>query len=231
VRVLALLVGVRRQSRCDLSGLRRCFSFASAPYRSLRVAPASAIWSGEGAKRSTDAFIRFCLLCRWLPRCFILWGRSLPALFSRADTHKGMAEQSASSEYWDPHHNDLCDGGVAVAEFRTEEDCKFAAYRLSGQGIRSGISLPELRLDLRWPQVRVSPDDELLARQILAQPPTVAERAEYDAEAEVAPFASPRCPRCSSSEVVLKEVAAGNVWHCDECGNGWIEMPDLPDAG
>ena len=83
-----------------------------------------------------------------------------------------MPEQSAQSEYWDPHHNELCYGGVTVAQFQTEEECDFAVHLLRERGIRSGVLLPERRLDLRSPQVRVSPEDEQVARDILAQPVT-----------------------------------------------------------
>lgn len=92
------------------------------------------------------------------------------------------------SKYWDPHHNDLSEGGVTVAGFRTEEECNFAADLLAAKGIRSGVLLPERRFDLRLPQIRVSPDDEAIARVILAQPIAAADRAEYDAEPDSEPF-------------------------------------------
>ena len=141
-----------------------------------------------------------------------------------------MAEQQTESEYWDPHHNELCEGGVTVAEFQTEEDCHFAAHLLREQGIRSGVLLPERRLDLRWPQLRVSFDDEGAARHILAQPVTAVKRTEYDAEPDIAPFVAPYCPKCESREVVLDAVGSGNLWRCDHCGESWTETLDIPEA-
>ncbi len=117
----------------------------------------------------------------------------------------------------DPHHNDLCEGGVTVAEFPTEEECNFAVYLLAERGIQSGVLLPDRRCDLRPPQVRVSPGDAAVGREILAQPITAAKRAEYDAQPECEPFAIPCCPRCASSEVVLESVADGNSWRCETC--------------
>lgn len=133
------------------------------------------------------------------------------------------------SEYWDPHHNDLCQGGLTVAEFETEEECNFAVYLLAEKGVRSGVLLPERRSDLKLPQVRVSPDDEGVARNILAQPITAAKRAEYDAEPECEPFLTPCCPRCTSCEVVLESVANENSWRCDVCGERWSEVPNIAD--
>ena len=138
-----------------------------------------------------------------------------------------MHERDTESEYWDPHHNELCEGGVTVAEFQTEQECDFAVHLLAEKGIRSGVILPQRRLDLRPPQVRVSPDDEQVARDILAQPITAAKRAEYDAEPEGEPFLTPRCPKCTSGEVVLESVAEGNSWRCDICGERWIEVPNI----
>lgn len=136
-----------------------------------------------------------------------------------------MPESGTQSEYWDPHHNDLSQAGVAVAEFQTEEECNFAAYLLGEGGVRSSVVIPERRLDLRLPQVKVAPDDEALARQILAQPITAEKRAQYDAEPNFEPFVAPRCPRCASSEVVLESVANGNLWRCDICSKSWSETP------
>ena len=141
-----------------------------------------------------------------------------------------MSDQTMQSEYWDPHHNDLCEGGVTIAEFKTEEECNFAVYLLAEGGIRSGVLLPERRLDLRPPQVRVSPDDEAVARNILAQPITAAKRAEYNAEPECELFCTPSCPKCMSCEIVLDSVANGNLWRCDVCGESWTEVPNVTDA-
>jgi hypothetical protein len=141
-----------------------------------------------------------------------------------------MSEQWKDSEYWDPYCNDLVDGGVTVAEFQTEEECNLAVYLLRGRGIRNGVLLPHRRFDLRLPQVRVSPDDEALARGVLAQPITAAKRAEYDAEPGCQPFLTPSCPRCMSREVVLESVADGNSWRCDACGDSWTEVPNIMDG-
>ena len=134
------------------------------------------------------------------------------------------------SEYWDPHHNDLCEGGVTIAEFKTEEECNFAVYLLAEGGVRSGVLLPERRFDLRLPQVRVSPDDAAVAWDILAQPITEAKRAECNAEPECGPFLTPSCPRCKSSEIVLESVANGNSWRCEVCGESWTEAPNVTDV-
>jgi hypothetical protein len=142
-----------------------------------------------------------------------------------------MGEPLIESEYWDPHHNELCDGGVTVAEFPTAEECSFAVHLLAREGIRSGVLLPATRLDLRWPQVRVSPDDEPMALDILSRPVSAAERAAYDAESECEPFLPPRCPRCeASSEVVLDAVEHGNSWRCELCGECWNEAPSPIDG-
>lgn len=141
-----------------------------------------------------------------------------------------MADSGTQSEYWDPHYNDLSEGGVTVAEFQTEEECNFAVYLLGEGGVRSSVVIPERRLDLRLLQVKVAPDDEAVARHILAQPITAEKRAQYDAEPECEPFVAPRCPRCASSEAVLESVANGNLWRCDICGNGWSEIPEVTDA-
>lgn len=141
-----------------------------------------------------------------------------------------MPDQCTESEYWDPHYNEICKGGVTVAEFQTAEECDFAVYLLAKGGIRAGVVLPERGLDLRWPHVRVSPDDKRVALDILAQPVTTAERAEYDAEPECEPFALPRCPKCTSCDVVLEAVANGNSWRCDICRESWTEMPNITDA-
>jgi hypothetical protein len=140
-----------------------------------------------------------------------------------------MSEQAIETEYWDPYHNELCDGGVTVAQFQTGEECEFAAYRLRERGIRSGVLLPQARLDLRWPQVRVSPDDEQVAGDVLAQPVTTAERAEYYSEPEGESFSPPCCPRCKSCEVVLEIVGNGNNWRCETCGASWVEVPSVTD--
>jgi hypothetical protein len=142
-----------------------------------------------------------------------------------------MPDIGTQSEYWDDsHRNDLAAGGVTVAEFQTEEECSFAAYLLAEGGVQSAVAVPERRLDLRLPQVRVAPDDEALARRILAQPITAEKRAQYDAEPDCEPFVTPRCPRCASPEVVLEYVANGNSWRCDICGNRWSEIPEVADA-
>jgi hypothetical protein len=57
-----------------------------------------------------------------------------------------MPEPSTQSEYWDPHYNDLSEGGVIVAEFQTEEDCNFAVYLLAEGGVPSSVVIPERRL-------------------------------------------------------------------------------------
>jgi hypothetical protein len=95
-----------------------------------------------------------------------------------------MPDNGTQSEYWDPHHNDVSGGGVTVAEFRTEEECNFAVYLLGERGVRRSVVVPERRLDLRLPQVKVAPDDQALARHILAQPITAEKRVQYDAEPE-----------------------------------------------
>ena len=137
-----------------------------------------------------------------------------------------MPDIGTQSEYWDPHYNDLTEGGVTVAEFQTVEDCYFAVYILGEGGVRSAVKLPERYLSLRPPQVKVAPDDEALARHILAQPVTPETRAQYYEEPEPEPFVHPRCPRCASSEVVLDSVANGNLWRCDTCGSSWSEIPE-----
>lgn len=134
-----------------------------------------------------------------------------------------MTDSDTQSEYWDPRHNDLSEGGVSVAEFQTEEECNFASYLLSEEGVRSAVIVRERRLDLRLSQLRVAPDDEALARRILAQPITAEKRLQYDAELECEPFVSPRCPVCASSEVILESVANGNLWQCDICGKSWLD--------
>ena len=141
-----------------------------------------------------------------------------------------MSDSGTRSEYWDPHHNDLCEGGVIVAEFQTEEECNFAVYLLGKGGVRSSVVVPERRLDLRLPRVKVAPDDEALARHILAQPITENKRAQYEAEPECEPFVAPRCPQCASSEVVLESVANGNLWRCDICGKSWSEIPEVTEV-
>jgi hypothetical protein len=105
----------------------------------------------------------------------------------------------------------------------------FAVYPLAEKGVKSAVLLPDRRLDLRLPQVKVSPDDEGIAKYILAQPVTAAKRAEYDAEPECEPFLTPSCPTCASSEVVLESVANGNSWRCDGCGERWTEVPKITD--
>jgi hypothetical protein len=141
-----------------------------------------------------------------------------------------MPDSDTQSEYWDPHHNYLSEGGVTVAGFQTEEECNFASYLLSEKGIRSAVVVPERRLDLRFPQLRVAPDDEALARYILTQPVTAEKRAQYDAEPECEPFVTPRCPICRSSEVVLESVANGNLWRCDSCGKSWSDVPEITNG-
>lgn len=69
-----------------------------------------------------------------------------------------MPDNVTQSEYGDPHHNELSEGGVTVAAFQTEEECNFASYLLS-EGVRSAAVLPERSLDLLLPEVRVAPDD------------------------------------------------------------------------
>lgn len=141
-----------------------------------------------------------------------------------------MGDAGVQSEYWDPHHNDLSEGGVTVAAFQTEEGCNFAGYILSEEGVQSAVVVPERRLDLRLPQLRVAPDDEALARRILAQPVTAEKRAQYEAEPESGPFVTPCCPACGSSEVILESVAVGNVWRCDSCGKSWSDVPEVTNS-
>ena len=141
-----------------------------------------------------------------------------------------MPDNGTQPEYWDPHYNGLSEGGLTVAEFKTEEECHFAAYLLAEGGLRSAVVVPERRLDLRLPQVRVAPEDEALARRILAQPMTAEMRAQYDAEPECEPFVTPQCPGCASPEVVLESVGNGNLWRCDICGTTWSEVPEVRDA-
>jgi hypothetical protein len=118
-----------------------------------------------------------------------------------------------------------------VAEFQDQRDCDFAVHLLSEGGILTGVLLPERRLDLRGLQIRVAPDDEQAAREILARPVSAAKRTDFDAEQEGAPFALPLCPACTSTEVILETATNVSSWRCDLCGNRWTEMPDIPEDG
>lgn len=137
-----------------------------------------------------------------------------------------MSDIGRNSEYWDPRRNDLIEGGVTVAEFQTEEECNFAVYVLGQGGVAGSVAIPERRLDLRLPQVKVAPDDEALARGILAEPITAEKRAQYDAQQDGEPFVTPNCPVCAASDVVLESVANGNSWRCESCGESWSEVPE-----
>ena len=60
-----------------------------------------------------------------------------------------MPEQSTESECWDPHHSDLCEGGVTIAERRS-------SLRLSQPEIRGNVTFVE-RVGLRRRNFRMPP--------------------------------------------------------------------------
>ena len=80
-------------------------------------------------------------------------------------------------------------------------------------------------MDLRWPQLKVAPEDEQAAREILAQPLAADTRSEYDAEPNIEVFAPPCCPKCESAEIVLEGLGDRNLWRCDDCGERWTDIP------
>ncbi len=133
-----------------------------------------------------------------------------------------MTEEDRSN--WDSFSNELVRGGVSVAECRTVDDAQFGVYLLSERGIRSGILVPGDKMDLRLPQIKVAPEDEELARRVLAEPVPPGMREDYNAEPEIDVPPHPCCPACRSDEVVLDGIELGNQWRCERCGKAWTEI-------
>ena len=134
-----------------------------------------------------------------------------------------MNEQAEESVYLDPYRNELTIGGITVAECGTTEDAWFLAQILKEQGIRSAVSLPDKRMDLRGPQVRVAPDDEERARLAFAQPIPPGKRAAYDSEPDVEPDPLRVCASCGAPALILEGVDEVNHWRCEVCGSKWDE--------
>jgi hypothetical protein len=128
-------------------------------------------------------------------------------------------EREMSDLYLD--HTDLVLGGTSIAECETSDDANFLCFVLGRHGIRAAVLTPGGKFDLRFPQVKVAPDDEAAARSILAGPIPSSLREEY--EEPVPDFEMPDCPQCQSEAVLLESTEPQNKWLCENCGNRWIE--------
>ena len=137
---------------------------------------------------------------------------------------EGMNEPIEESEDVDPYDNELTIGGVTVAECRTTEDAWFLVHILQEQGIRSAVSLPDKRMDLRGPRVNVAPDDGGKATLVLSVPIPAGKREAYDSQPEVEPDPLPVCPKCGSQDPILEGVDQSNHWRCGVCGIKWDEL-------
>ena len=86
------------------------------------------------------------------------------------------------------------------------------------------------RLDMRWPQVMVAPDDLERASEILSRPIAPEMRRDFEAEESLAarPFEIPMCVRCSSTEVLLESIDPFNKWRCETCDEVWAEEAPQP---
>lgn len=126
-----------------------------------------------------------------------------------------------SNEQYDPQlvEVEIAAAGISIAECETEKEARFLSFVLNNAGIQSGVLVPHGRFDLRYPQVRVAPDDVDRAKAVLTQPITAKLREEFDELIE--DFEVPGCPGCGSREILLESVELGNKWKCDECGHSW----------
>lgn len=139
-----------------------------------------------------------------------------------------MDEQTDESKYRDPYHNELTTGGVTVAKCSREDDAWFLVRILEEHGVRSAVLLPDRRLDLRGPEVRVAPDDKEKARLILVQPIPSGKREEYELESEIEPEPLPVCPTCGAPDLILLGVDQVNHWRCAACGTKWDQQLSPP---
>ena len=142
--------------------------------------------------------------------------------------YKDMNRESEESDYWDPYRNELTIGGTTVAECGTTEDAWFLVHILEELGIRSAVSLPDSRMDLRGPQVRVAPDDAEKAKLVLSNPIPAGKREAYDSQPEAEPEPLPVCPKCNAPDLILEGVDDANHWRCDGCGHKWGERLPVP---
>lgn len=123
-------------------------------------------------------------------------------------------------------------GGVPLCECDTTDEANFACFILTEANIESTIRDYAGRSDLRLPQVLVAPEDLEKAKQILSRADLAELRPRFEAELAIASadFALPKCPSCSSEEVLLKSVDPTNSWICENCGAAWREPPLRQDA-
>jgi len=113
--------------------------------------------------------------------------------------------------------------GVALCECDTTVEANFVRFILGEERIDSVIRDYAGRSDLRLPQVLVAPDDLEKAKQILNRANITELRPQFEAEFAVASldFAPPKCPSCSSEELLLETVDPTNTWVCEDCGTTW----------
>ena len=112
---------------------------------------------------------------------------------------------------------------VTAMEYATMEDAELARYALIEAGIDSMTFAGTEKFDRRPPQLRVMPDDLDRAKAILALPPKAEHHALYEEDRRIGDFVPPRCPVCSSADVLLEVTDEVDEWRCDECGHLWRE--------
>lgn len=145
-----------------------------------------------------------------------LWNIPLP------QTQPANAGHADSKTAYDSF-GDLMLGGVAVGEYDTVKEAKLAAYVLDLKGVGAVVGNANGQFDLRFPFVRVAPEDAERAAGILAQSISAQVRADFEAIQNLPDFEVPACPRCSCTEVLLEEIEPTNKWLCEECNHRWQE--------
>jgi hypothetical protein len=147
--------------------------------------------------------------------------------------HRGLWEKVTKAHV--PHvehapahrftHEEIAQGGIAVAEYEDGIEAALAGFVLEREGVANATVPPGTSLDRSGTQVRVAPDDVERAMDILKKPIDADVREEFEQSTEE--FALLPCPQCGSSDVVLEGADETNHWLCDVCGHRWVDAMDV----
>ncbi len=119
---------------------------------------------------------------------------------------------------------DLLTAGVSICQCESSADAKYCGYLLSESGIASVVVQGQgSKFDLRWPQVKVAPEDEERAREIVLRPVDPEKRGAFEEETAIQPSPLPVCLKCGSAEILLEGVDPSNQWYCEDCGERWAD--------
>jgi len=121
-------------------------------------------------------------------------------------------------------------GGESVVECETYEEAELCSHVLHLAEIRNVILRPSGKLDLRWPQVKVAPDDVLRAKEILSKPVDEKIRHDFEERPRLTDLPPLSCPHCASTDILLESADPANLWECEACGANWQDPePEAPD--